>query len=197
MSLGVSDLWRGAGVAGVGIVFFACGAMAWRVLSAPPPGRRAAVACLSHIKQIALGDIMYSADNDDRLPPATTWMDAISPRVPSEALFHCPALEGKNEYGYAMNFELSGKDTKALPRLESQVLVFDSVLLARNACSGVYGFPDASRHNGKYNVAFVDGHAKGFTCGRQPGGNSSSWHGSFAKGPEEAARHVPSMERGR
>jgi prepilin-type processing-associated H-X9-DG protein len=173
----LSLVWRWLGFVIIGFALFTWGSFLWDT-SGPRDGR---IPCLSNLKQLALGQLMYEDDNNDRLPQATAWMDAIEPEIETlhshdtpdlaareRQVFHCPALNGKDEYGYAMNFELSGKDTKALPRPESQVLLFDSVLLVRNACSGVYGFPDASRHNGRYYAAFLDGHAKGFRIDQEP-----------------------------
>jgi prepilin-type processing-associated H-X9-DG protein len=115
---------------------------------------------LSNVKQLAMGQLMYGADHDDGLPLAENWMDAIPQYVRDKDCFHCPAIPEGGGYGYAMNVEMSGKRTSREPEPAAEVLLFESVLLARNACSGVYGFPDPPRHDGKNCFAYLDGHVK-------------------------------------
>jgi hypothetical protein len=111
------------------------------------PPRPTAAACLSNLKQIVLAQSMYAANHDERLPNATAWMDEIEPFVKSQDIYRCPALRKTPEaYGYAMNFLMSGVNSRKLSSPESTPLVFDSVLLVRNATSGFYGFPDPPRH---------------------------------------------------
>ena len=58
--------------------------------------------------------------------------------------------------------------TSGDPNPDKTVLLFESVLLARNACSGVYGLPNPPRHNDKNAVAYLDGHAKRLGPGTNP-----------------------------
>jgi len=149
------------------LVCWCCGAIMWPVWRAARPAKKS-IACLSNIKQLALGQIMYSSDFDDRLPSATAWMDCIAKYVQSAGVFHCPALDGKDEYGYAMNVACDREKTTDEHEPESKVLLFESVLLARNACSGVYGLPNPSRHDDRNVAVYVDGHAKLFGPGKTP-----------------------------
>jgi prepilin-type processing-associated H-X9-DG protein len=121
------------------------------------PGPR--VLCLSNLKQLTLAELIYASDFDDHLPDSQTWMDRLVPYAKNEDLYHCPDVKKTNPhaYGYAMNCELSGKKGSDIAKPEMAPLVFDSVLLARNATSGFYGFPDPPRHD-RNNVAYVDGH---------------------------------------
>src|SRR5947208_3265742 len=49
--------------------------------------------CTTNLRQIMLGMLVYAEEYDERLPPASSWMDAIEPKT--GAVFHCPkASEG-------------------------------------------------------------------------------------------------------
>lgn len=117
--------------------------------------------CLSNIKQCDLGLQMYAGDHDDHLPPADAWMDCIVKYEATDEVLACPDVRGSNPkgYGYAMNIALSCKPIAKVPNPDEVVLIFDSVLLARNACSGFYGFPDPPRPS-RNHVGFVDGHVQ-------------------------------------
>jgi prepilin-type processing-associated H-X9-DG protein len=136
----------------------------WRSARLAPPSS----SCLSNLKQLAIGEGIYAMEHDDKLPPATLWMDAIEPNVKWPEAFRCPAIGGGEGYGYAMNCTLPAQPTMDFQEPSTAVLLFESVLTARNACSGVYGFPDPPRHNDKNAVAFLDGHVKSFARGAKP-----------------------------
>src|ERR1044071_4742778 len=51
------------------------------------------ISCLSNIKQLGLGALMYSQDFDDRMPLGRNWNDAIYPYLKNDSLFHCPEAE--------------------------------------------------------------------------------------------------------
>jgi hypothetical protein len=124
--------------------------------------------CLSNVKQLATGQLIYTCDWEDRLPQAVSWMDKIKPYVKDERVFHCPIAQAKdaNAYGYAMSVACSDVNTVKAPTPDGTVLLFESALLARNACSGFYGLPDPPRHETVDMVAFVDGHAMGLIAER-------------------------------
>ena len=118
--------------------------------------------CTSNLKQLMFGQLIYAEDNAGRLPLAARWMDAGTPYIRNEQNLHCPAFRKTDPkaYGYAMDFALSGLQTKTAPDLATTVVLFESMLLARNATSGFYGFPDPPRHNGGNKSACLDGHVK-------------------------------------
>ncbi|HEY3398178.1 MAG TPA: H-X9-DG-CTERM domain-containing protein [Armatimonadota bacterium] len=113
--------------------------------------------CMSNLKQIMLGALMYANDHGQRLPDAAKWMDELMPYVKNELIFKDPAAP-ELAYGYAMNVAFSGVklDTLALPA--ETVIFFDSALGTRNAAGGAAAV--ALRHNGGANYAFADGHCK-------------------------------------
>ncbi len=130
----------------------------------PPPRQ---VVCLSHLQQLALGSLMYTADFDDRLPRASEWPAAIYPYVKDYRIYKCsvdkrqegtpftaPGWGRKGWLSYATNLRLSGAKTDDIAEPDRSIWLFDCDLLA--------GAPDAAawRHNDGAHFAFSDGHAK-------------------------------------
>ncbi len=82
--------------------------------------------CLSNVKQLALGVIMYMSDADQTLPPGSNpgfavgsshffptgttfyWADGVYPYVKNEQIFLCPSRQGAGTIDYAINFYLYG-----------------------------------------------------------------------------------------
>ncbi len=87
-------------------------------------------------------------------------MDDIEPLTKDRFWLHCVDLDPlkSSQYGYAMNIALSAADASKLTSPSRTALLFDSVILDRNACSNLVGLPDPPRHNGN-SIAFADGHA--------------------------------------
>jgi prepilin-type processing-associated H-X9-DG protein len=132
------------------------GILLFPVLGGHPPNPE--THCVSNLKQCMLGQLFYATDHDDRLPLSAHWMDAIS-RYVKPGVVKCPTLAKKSikGYGYAMNLAMSRVQTKSVKAPEQAPVLFDSILLGRNASSGFYGFPDPKER--KTNIAYLDGHA--------------------------------------
>lgn len=120
-------------------------------------------ACLSNIKQLTLGMIMYTDDHDDRFPLADSWQRAIQPIVKLDDLFRCPVAT--SAWSYALDSPMAGVLMESVKEPERQVLLFEANAALPNASGGRERL--APRHGaGKGAVAsigFVDGHAKRFT----------------------------------
>lgn len=123
------------------------------------------VVCISNVRQLAMAMLTYDYD-DDTLPPAKSWMDAIEPVMhgPSsrvERMFHCPQVYQENRfaYGYAMETQLGGKNPSSLDDRSKEPMVFDSYPIGRNAHTRRAIIPTFTRHGGQ-NIAYADGHAK-------------------------------------
>ncbi len=118
-------------------------------------------ACLSNVKQLTTGMIMYAQDHDDRLPLTDRWMDVATSALMDnqERDFYCPFLKNRkpDEYGYSMYFKMAGREVGSITNPADIVLVFDSVVLDKNAATGLVGFGD--RHEAAP-FGFADGHAK-------------------------------------
>ncbi len=114
--------------------------------------------CLSNVKQLAIGLVMYESD-EDRLPFRDGWMDGIVPYEKMEGLFHCPDV-AKGFYGYSFNGKLDRMPLAKFPSPETMPMVYDSVNLARNASDLYTSLPPLGRHTSTNSVGFGDGHAK-------------------------------------
>lgn len=115
--------------------------------------------CLSNLKQLGTGMMMYAQDYDQRLPPATQWNAGLYPYVKNERIFRCPETETEGPPTYAMNYRLSRAGTARLVQSERTVLLFDAVA-GRNLAGARNLMPRPSRHPGRYPVGFLDGHAR-------------------------------------
>lgn len=116
-----------------------------------------ATTCLSNLKQIGTGSLLYADDHDGRLMPRDVWMDGIAPYVKDEARFHDP--EGpKGGYGYAFDARLAGVKEPRDPA--KAPLAYDSLNPIRNASDPLASLPRPGRHEGKNGVVYADGHAR-------------------------------------
>jgi len=106
--------------------------------------------CLSNIKQLALGMLMYARDHSEHLPSVENWPAAILPYVKNEQVFVCPTDREGSKLSYAMPWTLSGASLADIAKPAERPLLYDA------DTSG--GF--APRHNDGGHVAFCDGHAK-------------------------------------
>lgn len=112
-------------------------------------------ACLSNLKRLAQGTLMYATDYDDRLPLATSWYDAIKPY---KTFGNLRCKEAASPWSYALNLAASGASLEAVKSPELQVMLFEGDAALPNASGGsewvVY------RHYGTTNVAQTDGSVK-------------------------------------
>jgi prepilin-type processing-associated H-X9-DG protein len=124
------------------------------------------VQCMSNMKQLALGTLMYSEDFDERLPVAAQWSEKIAPYLKKAAQsetnhsgdpFLCPAAESPASYG--MNAALSGVSMSDMEVAQVNVLLFEADAPNRSFAGGVQDVA-RERHDGAPNFAFADGHAK-------------------------------------
>ena len=137
------------------------------------------------MKQIALGELMYAQDFDEILPAygdygcyyrgwGTMWWTMIQPYVKNTQLLTCPS--DKNlQIGYGVNyFHVSAcdahpthlnpsADLAKVKRPAEVAMVADSTTNIHYCliCYPQYSIPGITdRHNGGFNVAYCDGHAK-------------------------------------
>lgn len=99
--------------------------------------------CLSNLKQVSTGLLMYCQDYDERLPLMQSMAAAQKRLVPytrSQTLFTCPATTKP----YKTNPALSGKPLAVIAEPPRAVSFFDAV-------------PHADT---QYSVAYVDGHVR-------------------------------------
>jgi hypothetical protein len=116
--------------------------------------------CLSNVKQMNLGLLMYAEDHDQTLPLANGWMDSIGRYVYRGAVFHDFEGVGPGDYGYALRESAGGLKQATKKEPEKFATVFDSILTTRSAHSDPSSMPHPGRHNGRDAVGFLDGHAR-------------------------------------
>jgi prepilin-type processing-associated H-X9-DG protein len=140
-------------VAILGVAFFP-------VFSSSGPPRLRSV-CLSNVKQMTLGILLYSNDNSDAAPSASRWMDQDAGYTKSGDIYRCPYFQERSasSYGYAMRTKLGGVDLDALKNANKEPICFDTELTGRNAHTNQLLIPLFTRHSNQ-SVGFADGHAK-------------------------------------
>jgi prepilin-type processing-associated H-X9-DG protein len=148
----------GVSIAASGVSFFHVGCATLKAHS---------VRCMSNVKALALGSLMYAEDYDQRLPPTAHWAEAIDSRVQQAAEketpsirddpFHCPAAESTASYG--MNAALNSESYDQMEAPADTVMLFDADAPVRSFAGGARDIA-RTRHNNAPNLAFVDGHAR-------------------------------------
>jgi len=111
------------------------------------------------LKACDLGMIMYANDYDDVLPLANKWMDELDPYLRSETDYHSPKIgDTGSKYGYAFDITVAGKNLVNIPNPATQLMLFDSTDLARNATAPESTIPSPPRYGKSNTLAYADGH---------------------------------------
>lgn len=98
----------------------------------------------NHLKQLALGVMMFLQDYDERYAFAPEYLhDAILPYVKSEEVFLVPGTQDT----YSFNANLSDQSSNTLKEPAQTVLLYEGENLT-------------FRYNGKAAIGFADGHVK-------------------------------------
>ncbi|MBS1707805.1 MAG: hypothetical protein JSS65_03685 [Armatimonadetes bacterium] len=111
--------------------------------------------CMSKAKQIAMAQIIYASDNDDKFVVAPNWVEPIifylggSPAI----VMHCRMAKGNQSY--AVNSNLADRKVSTFEGPSSTVLVFESDTVSLGSQSDVA----FDRHLDRANFGFADGHA--------------------------------------
>lgn len=150
-------------------------------------GKARASECLNNLKQLGIGAIMYSADNEDTLPQSShehaSWVGRLQPYT-GTAVYRCPDDKNRTRvYSYAINDFLTARpfgaetldyskwtllpspsDTFYLAECDDQ---YESSDHFHFADSGAGGYSPAvfrtqvavKRHDSAANFLYADGHA--------------------------------------
>ncbi len=120
-----------------------------------------ATSCLSNLKQMSIGALIYAQDFDGKFVDSDSWQQQILPYTKSDRIFSCPALtkQGKDG-GYAMNSSLSGAQQKQISDPQNAILFFEVPEGASSSADPSSALQKA-RHNGTISFVFADGHASG------------------------------------
>lgn len=114
-------------------------------------------ACMSNLKQLSMGMMMYAQDADERMPREDNWGDALWPYTKNTQIFHCPSTPIDSKGNYCYNAQLSGAAIKDFTAPAQTAAIFD----AKEGWNQSGGAELAeARHGGGLNVAFADGHVK-------------------------------------
>lgn len=107
------------------------------------------VSCLSNVKQVSLGLMMFLQDYDEKfaLKPVN-YKAKIMPYVKNEGIFHCPD-DKSGAVSYSFNVNLQGIALAKIKSPAETVMVYEGK-----------GGKLEYRHNGSACVGFADGHAK-------------------------------------
>ena len=98
-------------------------------------------ACMSNLRQMSLGALMYTQDYDKRIPPMKSiavTQKLLQPYIKNNQVFTCPVTSK----AYRLNPAIGGKNVPAVAHPVKTVLFFDA----------------AAHTDGKYSVAYLDGH---------------------------------------
>lgn len=129
------------------------------VYSGGGPARRPT--CMVNLKQVAVAELMYRGDNNNRFPPAARWMDLIDPYVKNKAIYTCPSLlQQKKHYGYSMKAFLAGVKDDSIKEPEKAYLFYESATAAPSQSEYLPNFPIPGRHGGHNFVSYADAHVK-------------------------------------
>lgn len=94
-------------------------------------------ATLNNMRVIGIGLSMYVADNDNRLPPASTWMDSIGTHVPDSSVIRAPSGDQLDfQYGYVFNSALDQRVFSELSDIDRTPLIFEGDAPLRNTNGG-------------------------------------------------------------
>jgi prepilin-type processing-associated H-X9-DG protein len=125
--------------------------------------------CMSNVKRASLALLMYVADNDDRMPLATEWSDAVTLYFDDAEVLVCPLLPDE-ACGYSYNERIGdvARDVweEAGPPTPSDVPMFFDGPGGWNAAGGEADVryrhgPDTRRDDSPgAHVSFADGHAE-------------------------------------
>jgi hypothetical protein len=101
--------------------------------------------CLSHIKQLAVGHLIYSTDYDDRFVADANFKPAIMPYIKNNDIFACPDTRVE----FAANDGILGKDSTLLLDPAGTVMLYEG-----------YNKQLSGAHGGRSSVAYTDSHAR-------------------------------------
>lgn len=122
--------------------------------------KAAGIICMSNVKQLNLGLIMYANDNKDRFPAGTNWCDSLRGYLGGATnAFVCPQGAPNQRSHYALNAQLIGHGINDVQAPAQTVLVFE-IDGGWNVSGGRELLPAKGRHSSAYAIGFADGHAE-------------------------------------
>ncbi|MEZ0326021.1 MAG: hypothetical protein ACAH95_08940 [Fimbriimonas sp.] len=124
-------------------------------------------ACLSNLKQVGIGQLIYASDHDDRTLLGPGWMDVAAPYLKIEHVYTCSEVKKGTEYGYAFNQFMGGAKIGSVDDATKHVF-YDTRNLERSVCEFLPQFPVPGRHSGFNTIAYADSHARALRMDPEP-----------------------------
>lgn len=115
-------------------------------------------ACLSNVKKLVIGHLLYAADHDERFT-LVDWVPAIQPYVKDKSAFRCPLVD-KGGSGYAYNRLLAGAVLTEKDQPDKIALTFEVDDLHLGAVAERLIPLASNRHEEMLTLGFADGYAK-------------------------------------
>ncbi len=156
-------LWILLGVGcGGGVLFIAVMAAILFPVFSQARTKARQTSCMSNLKQLSLGTLMYVQDYDEMMPPATQWVTQTTPYVKNDRTYRCPlvAVANPRGYGYAFNSNLSKFALAKINQPYATGMLFESANTEINASDPLSSVVTPYRHDGFDIFAYVDGHVK-------------------------------------
>ena len=154
---------QGLAIAGICLSAFMLVAILPAMLLFPVFSRARATArktvCLTNVKQVSLGLLMYVSDWDDRCPNSANWCESLDEYMKNREALVCPEAP-KQDCGYAYNAALSNAKIIGIDDPANTVGLFESDK-GWNASGHAELLPMEPRHLGGDNFGYIDGHARG------------------------------------
>lgn len=127
------------------------------------PARFQKTQCISNIKQLAAGMLVYVESNNGLLP-STSWVQPLTQivktQLPEKELpWSCPDITLQEKRGgYAFNYAVMGKRLADFPNPETTPLFFETDALGVDVIANLAA--RCGRHKGGSQIGYLDGHAK-------------------------------------
>ncbi|MDI9586046.1 MAG: prepilin-type N-terminal cleavage/methylation domain-containing protein [Acidobacteriota bacterium] len=165
--------------------------------------------CLSNLKQLQLGMMMYAQDYDSRNvqgafvtsnPPTPTgpyarnganrywWFDCVTPYLKNTQIIICPSDDvvtsccGFPNRSYQPNTNMGGAKDSTVVDPANTIHVIESKANYQAVNTDPGSYINQKHHNGGWNMSFADGHAKWMTVN----GENLSWNGNTYPGIHNA-----------
>jgi hypothetical protein len=116
--------------------------------------------CVSNVRQLSMGMLMYAEDYD-QVYPSSEWQTALMPYVRQPASFTCPVVKRLGgSGGYALNDELVGASLSKIKDPASETAIFETPILQPNVVASPLNSGKVGRHPDGDTVGYADGHVK-------------------------------------
>jgi prepilin-type processing-associated H-X9-DG protein len=121
--------------------------------------KASAITCMNHMRQLGLAAKMYATDNNEQLPTAANWCDALQKYVGAGTPFQCPLGKPNQRSHFGFNANLAGVELNKI-ELPVQTVLFFETDGGWNMSGGREMAIAHPRHPRTVVVAFVDGHVE-------------------------------------